>query len=114
MADPSPGSGLLRNPRTGREIIRTFLLRAVAGVVLATAVVWICDYAILRLRIATNHQAYGTVTVDSLYAVPQKDQKTQYMAGEPTNQECVHSLFPHMGDSPCWYLSRHTNQQINM
>jgi len=38
----------------------------------------------------------------------------QYMTGDPINQECVHSLFPHVGDSPCWYLSRHTQQQINM
>lgn len=109
-----PSSGLVRNRRTGREIIRTFFLRTVGGVILATALAWICDYIVLRIRIATNHQAFGTVTVDPLYAVPQKDHKTQYMMGDPTDQECVHSLFPHMGDSPCWYLSRHTDQQINM
>lgn len=121
MADPlrsteSPAltSGLVRNPRTGREIIRTFFLRTVAGLVLAAALVWVCDYVVLRIRIATNHQAFGTVTVDPLYAVPQKDHKMQYMTGDPTDQECVHSLLPHMGDSPCWYLSQHTDQQINM
>ena len=107
-------SGLVRNPRTGREIIRTFFLRAVGSVVLAAALAWICDYLVLRIRIATNHEAFGAVTVDPLYAVPQKGNKTQYMMGDPTNQECVHSLFPHLGDSPCWYLSRHTQQQINM
>jgi hypothetical protein len=26
---------------------------------------------------------------------------------------CVHSLFPHMGYQPCWYLSRHSEQRTN-
>jgi hypothetical protein len=111
MADPGE---FTRLPRTGGQIIRTFLLRTIAAIVLGTAFVYLVDYLVLRLRIATNHQAYGTVTVNPLYAVPQKDHKVQYMSGEPTDQECVHSLFPHMGDSACWYLSRHADQQINM
>ena len=67
--------GLVRNPRTGREILQTFFLRMVGGVLLAATLAWICDYLVLRIRIATNQEAYGTVTVDPLYAVPQKDQK---------------------------------------
>jgi hypothetical protein len=32
----------------------------------------------------------------------------QYTA-KPRMQECVHSAFPHMNESPCWYLERHAN-----
>jgi hypothetical protein len=114
MAEPESHAALVRNPRTGRQIMQAFVLRAVAAIVLAAALAWICDYLVLRLRIATNHEPFGTVLVDPVYAVPRKDQKMEYMVGDPTNQECVHSLFPHMGDSPCWYLSRHTSQQVDM
>jgi hypothetical protein len=36
------------------------------------------------------------------------------MFDPPAPQDCVYSLFPHFGDSPCWYLSRHTRQQVNV
>jgi hypothetical protein len=111
MADPN---GLVRNARTGREILRTFFLRAFAAIVLASALVYVIDYLVLRIRVATNHQPFGTITVHPYYAVPRKDQKTEFMMGDPADQQCVNSLLPHMGDSPCWYLSRHPDQQIDM
>ncbi len=107
-------TGLIRQPRTGREILKRLFLRIVAAIVLATAFVYMVDYGILRFRVASNRQPFSTVTVHPYYAVPQKDQKTEFMLGDPTDQQCVHSLFPHMGDSPCWYLTRHTDQQIDM
>jgi hypothetical protein len=121
MADPQlspdasgPAHGLIQRARTGKEILTTFFLRAVATIVLATAFLYICDYLVLRFRVATNHQPFGSVTVHPYYAVPRKDQKIEFMPGEPSDQQCVHSLFPHMGDSPCWYLTRHTDQRVDM
>lgn len=111
MAD---SSGLIRQPRTGREILKRLFLRTVAVIVLACAFVYVIDYLVLRFRIATNRQPFSTVTVHPYYAVPQKDQKTEFLLGDPTDQQCVHSLFPHMGDNPCWWLTRHTDQRINM
>jgi hypothetical protein len=29
-------------------------------------------------------------------------------AGDPQTELCVRSLFPHLGHSPCWYVSRRT------
>ena len=104
----------LRRPRTGKQIIGRFVLRAVAGLVLVTASAYVLDYVILRLRIVTNRQPFGTVTVHPYYAVPQKGQKTEFILGDPTDRQCVHSLFPHMNDSPCWYLTSHTDQRIDM
>jgi hypothetical protein len=111
MANPA---ALVRRPRTGKQIIGRFLARSVAAIVLTVAAAYFVDYLILRLRVATNKQPYGTVTVHPYYAVPQKDRKTEFILGDPADQQCVHSLFPHMGDSPCWYLSSHTDQRINM
>jgi hypothetical protein len=48
------------------------------------------------------------------YAVPQKSGKIEFLHADPQEQNCVHSLFPHMGDAPCWYMLRHTEQRIDM
>lgn len=111
MADTS---GLTRRPRTGRDILKRLFFRSVAAIVLATAFVYLVDYLILRYRVWTNHTPFDTVTVHPYYAVPQKDQKTEFILGDANDQQCVNSLFPHMNDSPCWWLTRHTDQRINM
>ena len=111
MADPA---ALMRRPRTGKQIIGRFIARSIAAIVLTAAAAYFIDYLVLRVRVATNRQPYGTVTVHPYYAVPQKGQKTEFILGDPADQQCVHSLFPHMGDSPCWYLASHTDQRIDM
>jgi hypothetical protein len=103
-----------RAPRTGRQILAELIKRIFIGVVLTTAVVYILDYAVLRVRIATNHNPFGTVTVRPYYAVPQKNHKTEFLFDDPQNETCVHSLFPHAGDSPCWYLNGHREKRINI
>ncbi len=100
--------------RTGRDIIKRFLKRAFIILVLSVAGLYGCDYLLLRLRIATNHTPYGTVKIQPYYAVPQKDGKTQFLFDDPQDQTCVHSLFPHVGDDPCWYLSGKKEQRIDM
>jgi hypothetical protein len=111
MAEPAP---LVRRPQTGKQIIGRFLGRAIIAIVLVAVAAYVVDWAVLRVRVATNRQPFGTVTVHPYYAVAEKGNKTEFMLGDQTDQQCVHSLFPHMGDSPCWYLSRHTDQRINM
>src|SRR5581483_5853322 len=99
-------------PRTGREILKRLFLRSFAGIVIALGFVYLCDYLLLRFRVATNRQPYGTVTIRPYYAVPQKDHKTEFLFDDPRDETCVHSLFPHLGDSPCWYLSRNKEKRI--
>ena len=93
---------------------RRLLKRLAISVVLAFALVYASDYVILRYRVAAKRNPYGTVTVQPYYAVPRKDHKTEYMFDDPQDQTCVHSLFPHFGDSPCWYLSRNKQKRIDM
>ena len=94
--------------------MRRVLARAVVSMVAAVAVFYILDWAVLRYRIATNRNPYATVTVRPYYAVPRKDHRTEYMLDDPYDQTCVNSLFPHFGDPPCWYLTRHQEPRINM
>jgi hypothetical protein len=54
------------------------------------------------------------VQIRRYYAVPQKNGRTEFSPAEPESRTCVHSLFPHLGCSPCWYVNRHTQKRIDM
>jgi hypothetical protein len=90
--------------------IAPLLKRIPAAIVVLAVVLYIGDYIVVRLR----SEPTAAVQVTKLYAVQQKDGKTEYEAGEPETQTCVNSIFPHLGDSPCWYLKRHKTQQVNL
>jgi hypothetical protein len=85
------------------------LLIAIALVSLAYAV----DRVSIVYRIPNGRRQFGSVEVKRLLAVPQKDRKTEYIAEPAEEQHCVQSLFPQLGFLPCWYLSRHANQEID-
>ncbi|MBV9759280.1 MAG: hypothetical protein JO340_01840 [Acidobacteriaceae bacterium] len=101
-------------PRSGRAALKRLAPRILASLVLGLAALYIADFLVLRYRVATNRNPYGTVTVQPYYAVPRKDRKTEFMFDDPQDVACVHSLFPHFGDSPCWYLTRHAQRRIDM
>ena len=85
-------------------IIRRVALFAILGLL----VLYIGDYAVARVR----GQALGSVDVQIMWAIKQKDNRIDYELGDTETRPCVHSLFPHMGYAPCWYLVRHKNETI--
>jgi hypothetical protein len=91
---------------------RIFII-SITGALLAGALVYAGDYAALRYRLPNNRAQFGSVIVQRTWVIPMKDGKTQYAFDPPAPQECVNSLFPHLGDPPCWYLNRHKRQQVN-
>ncbi len=104
----------LDSARTGRQIIARLLQRLLVGVVLTVAVAYAADYLLLRYRMARNQTPFGSVTVRPYYAVPQKDHKTEFLFDDPRDETCVNALFPHLGNSPCWYLSRNKDKRVDM
>jgi hypothetical protein len=93
--------------------------RSVASALLLAAVVYAGDYAMLRWRIAypKTGEAFGTVKMEQLYAIPQKNGKIEYQfdARQPELAvPCVHTMLPHMSQSPCWYLQRNSQKPIPM
>jgi len=83
--------------------------RAFQYLVFAAAILYLADWAVLLVRIR-RHTAYGTVTVIQYLATPLKGQKEEYDYLGSVDQPCVHSLFSHNSDLPCWWLERHKNQ----
>lgn len=78
------------------------------------ALTFASDYAVFRIRAATNRGAYGSVTVHHYTAVLQKNGKTTLTFDPPQPWTCVNALFPHAGWQPCWYLSRHPDQRTDI
>jgi hypothetical protein len=89
--------------------IRKWLKRALGIAALAAAVVWTGDWLLLRLKIARNRDAFGAVEVHYRYALHLKNKRIEEYTAKPRMQECVRSAFPHLNESPCWYLERHAN-----
>jgi hypothetical protein len=77
------------------------------------AALYVGDDLSVRYRIPRSRQAFGTVTIRRFDAIAEKNNKTEYVYEDPMAVTCVRSLFPHLGYSPCWYLSRHPEQRIN-
>jgi len=68
------------------------------------------DFAVLRSRT----RQFGSVRVRVLYAVKMKNRQTEYLPEEAQDESCVNSLFPQLGYAPCWYLTRHRLQTVNV
>jgi hypothetical protein len=90
------------------------LFRGVAVLLVLLAMVYAGDYCVVRYRIPRGRYPFGQVAVQPLYVIHQKNGKIVYEMGDPETDACVRSLFPHMGYSPCWYLSRHAEKQIDI
>jgi len=92
-----------------RQRIARFLKFALAALALLAAIVWTVDWLILRHKVAQTSQAFGEVEVHYRYAVHLKNRRIEQRS-EKANIECVHSVLPHYGDTPCWYVERHKVQ----
>jgi len=94
--------------------VRKILAISLAVLGAVAALTFITDYPVLRVRLAAKTTTYGSVNVQSYYAIPHKNGKTEFDFQPPQSQTCVHSLLPHMGFSPCWYLVKHPEQKIKI
>lgn len=87
-------------------------MRKILWAVLAVPViVYTIDSLSLRFLI---REPYGVVQVQRFYEVALKNRKTEFMRDEVRPQQCVRSLLPHYGKTPCWYLERHPRQTIKV
>lgn len=108
-AEPSGPS-----PLAGKSgLVKSALQWALIGLFVAILLTYLVDYGLLRYRLARG-SGYGAVTVSTYYAIHQKNGKTEFQTLDPQSQTCVNSIFPHQGLSPCWYLSRHPEKQIDI
>jgi len=92
--------------------------RVAAGAAVSAALLYAGDYVWLRARMARSKPSpMESFTRIRLLAIPLKNGKIEYQIDQLKPEEtltCVHSLFPHYGHAPCWYLKPRANQPIPM
>ena len=82
------------------------LLRAVGGVLLAAALLYLVDFAVWRTRVAAGG-GIGSVVVDLYTVADLKGGKEDYYANGTVSMPCSKSIYPLAGNKPCWWLARH-------
>ncbi|MFZ0562384.1 MAG: hypothetical protein WAM43_12290 [Terriglobales bacterium] len=104
------------SPRTvPRSFVwRSFLSRALLSLVILLLIAYVADYCVFRYRVSADRQPFGSITVEHYDAVAHKDGKAELIFDPPVQQTCVHAVFPHRGNPPCWYLSRHAEQRTDI
>ena len=99
--------------------MRTPLNRILYSTIMLIAMAYGYDYASVRRRMAAKKPGdpFDVVTYPHLLAIPLKGNKVDYEldAQSPMESEsCVHSLFPHYGYTPCWYVLRRSKSPTQM
>jgi hypothetical protein len=86
-----------------------WLLRILVSFAAVTLVAFALDWTVYELRGSPQ----SVVIVNRFLSVPLKGQKTEYDFLGTASVPCVVALFPHGGESPCWYLQLHPNEWDN-
>jgi len=94
--------------------LRRIALRSLVAASGLLGIAYAADYGVFRYRVATSRQPFGSVSVEHYDAVLHKDGRSEFIFDPPVQETCVHSLFPHAGDPPCWFLSRHAEQRTDI
>lgn len=91
--------------------ILRWVLIAIAFAVIGT---YLADYVSLRVRMGhrTSTNPIEVLNIQPTYAVARKDGRAEFDFGDTERETCVHTLFPHMGYAPCWYVKRTTQKPI--
>ena len=113
----NPQQALVRStarvaPEDSAAITSKTVKRALIVLVLLVLVVYGGDFLWLRYRMATNRNAFGSVTYDVYYTVKLKSGKFEFSYGGQQTFECPHSMFPQYLEKPCWYAGRKKDLQI--
>ncbi len=82
-------------------------------IALVAALLYAADFVSLRFRIPAR-EMFGSITFHTYYAVKLKSGKTEFDYAGDHEVTCANSLFPQYGLEPCWYASRHTEEQITI
>jgi hypothetical protein len=95
------------------------LKRILLGLLAALALAYVADSLWFRVRLIHPKPAdpLESFTGPRVLAIPEKGGKTSYEIDQQNPVQtttCAHSLFPHAGVSPCWYVKPRLSQPIQM
>jgi hypothetical protein len=85
------------------------IIRGLQGAAAALVLLYAADWGTLHVRSARG-TAFQTIQVHQFLATPLKGQKEEYDYIGDMPVTCSRSIFPQAGNSPCWWVARHTTQ----
>jgi hypothetical protein len=93
--------------------------RLLLAVMFALVALYACDFLLFHWRMsrAKPGSPLETFTAPRLYAIAEKNGKVDYELDAQNPEQtitCAHSLFPHAGCSPCWYIKPRSQRPIPM
>jgi len=89
-------------------------LRYVRLILAAVVVLYVAEDVFLRFRLHEK-QSDAVFSQVPVYDVGEvKGGRVEYYFDQGQTQTCVHAVFPHFGAVPCWYVVRHTAQQVRL
>src|SRR5665213_1181047 len=96
-----------------------YLKRIFIVTVILMAVVYGYDYLSVRHRMSapTPNDLFDVITYPHILAIPHKGNRVEFALDAQSPMEsdsCVHSLFPHFGYTPCWYVRRNAQSPTPM
>jgi hypothetical protein len=99
--------------------MRIHATRFLYALVLLLATAYGYDFASVRRRVSAQKPGdpFDVVTYPHILAIPQKGNKVDYELDAQSPMEsdpCIHSLFPHYGYTPCWYVLRKSKSFTQM
>jgi hypothetical protein len=99
--------------------LKTLSKRILLASVSLLALAYFGDYLSVRIRLVHPKPAdpFESLKTLRVLAIPEKNGKTEFEVDAQNPEQtvtCVHSLFPHIGHSPCWYVKPRLNQPIPM
>ena len=86
--------------------------RSLLALVVLVAAVYGGEDLVLRYRMAHNPASPVIDQVPVYDAAEVKGGKVEFYFNQGETQPCVHALFPHFGDAPCWYVKGHPQKQV--
>ena len=101
------------------QSISTFAKRVLISFLVVLGLIYGGDYLSVRVRMVHPKPAdpFESLKARRVLAIPEKNGRTEYEMDALNPEQivtCVHSLFPHNGYSPCWYVKPRINQPIPM
>jgi hypothetical protein len=94
----------------------TRIKRLLIFAIVLVAVTYAGDYLWLHIRMIKPKPGspFDSIHLERVIAALRKDGRYDIMPAPPEDRACVHSLFPHSGLSPCWYVKRLNAKPIMM
>ena len=89
------------------------IVRLAVGLVVALGLLYAADAAGVSLRTTDHRLPTRDVQIHVMLAVPQKNNRVEFIPGGTETETCLSSLFPHSGLAPCWYVERHTRREVD-